>query len=112
VLTNVTKGMPAYEEELFGPVASVTRADSENAAIATVNDSAFGLGGGVITGDIARGERIAAEIESGKCVRQRQCPLRSAAAVQRRQAKWLWTRAFALRHQGIRQYQDGCGGLA
>jgi hypothetical protein len=58
-------GMPAYEEELFGPVASVIRADSENAAIATANDSAFGLGGGVITGDIARGERIAAEIESG-----------------------------------------------
>jgi succinate-semialdehyde dehydrogenase / glutarate-semialdehyde dehydrogenase len=65
VLTNVTKGMPAYEEELFGPVASVIRVDSENAAIATANDSAFGLGGGVITGDIARGERIAAEIESG-----------------------------------------------
>jgi hypothetical protein len=65
VLTIMTKGMPAYEEELFGPVASVIRADSENAAIATANDSAFGLGGGVIIGDIARGERIAAEIESG-----------------------------------------------
>src|ERR1700726_4984934 len=47
-----------------------------------------------------------------QCVRQRQCPLRSAVAVRRRQAKWLWTRAFALRHQGIRQYQDSCGGLA
>jgi succinate-semialdehyde dehydrogenase / glutarate-semialdehyde dehydrogenase len=58
-------GIPAYEEELFNPVASVIRADSKNAAIATANDSALGLGGGVITGDIARGERIAAEIESG-----------------------------------------------
>jgi succinate-semialdehyde dehydrogenase/glutarate-semialdehyde dehydrogenase len=65
VLTNVTKGMPAYEEELFGPVASVIRVDSEDAAIATANDSVFGLGGGVITGDIAHGERIAAGIESG-----------------------------------------------
>jgi succinate-semialdehyde dehydrogenase/glutarate-semialdehyde dehydrogenase len=65
VLTNVTKGMPAYEEELFGPVASVIRVGSEDAAIATANDSVFGLGGGVITRDIARGERIAAEIESG-----------------------------------------------
>jgi succinate-semialdehyde dehydrogenase/glutarate-semialdehyde dehydrogenase len=65
VLVNVTKGMPAYEEELFGPVASVIRVGNENAAIATANDSIFGLGGGVITRDIARGERIAAEIESG-----------------------------------------------
>jgi succinate-semialdehyde dehydrogenase/glutarate-semialdehyde dehydrogenase len=67
VLTNVRKGMPAYDEELFGPVASVIRVDNEDAAIATANDSIFGLGGGVITRDIARGERIAAEIESG-CV--------------------------------------------
>ena len=67
VLTNVRKGMPAYDEELFGPVASVIRIDNEDAAIATANDSIFGLSGGVITRDIARGERIAAEIESG-CV--------------------------------------------
>jgi succinate-semialdehyde dehydrogenase/glutarate-semialdehyde dehydrogenase len=65
VLTKVTKGMPAYAEELFGPVASVIRVDNEDAAIAAANDSVFGLGGGVITGDIARGERVAAEIESG-----------------------------------------------
>jgi succinate-semialdehyde dehydrogenase/glutarate-semialdehyde dehydrogenase len=48
-------------------VASVIRVDHEDAAIATANDSIFRLGGGVITRDIARGERIAAEIESG-CV--------------------------------------------
>jgi succinate-semialdehyde dehydrogenase / glutarate-semialdehyde dehydrogenase len=65
VLTDVRKGMPAYDDELFGPVASVIRVDNEDAAIATANDSVFGLGGGVITRDIARGERIAAEIESG-----------------------------------------------
>jgi succinate-semialdehyde dehydrogenase/glutarate-semialdehyde dehydrogenase len=65
VLTKVTKGMPAYAEELFGPVASVIRVDNEDAAIAAGNDSVFGLGGGVITGDIARGERVAAQIESG-----------------------------------------------
>jgi succinate-semialdehyde dehydrogenase/glutarate-semialdehyde dehydrogenase len=65
VLTNVIKGMPAFDEELFGPVASVIRVDNEDAAITTANDSVFGLGGGVITRDIARGERIAAEIESG-----------------------------------------------
>src|ERR1700726_141032 len=65
VLTKVTKGMPAYAEELFGPVGSVIRVDNEDAAIAAANDSVFGLAGGVITGDIARGEGVAAEIESG-----------------------------------------------
>ena len=65
VLTNVAKGMPAYDEELFGPVAAVIRVADEQAAIATANDSVFGLGGGVITRDTARGERVAAEIDSG-----------------------------------------------
>ena len=67
VLTNVMKGMPAYDEELFGPVASVIRVDNDDDAIAAANDSAFGLGGGVITRDAARGERVAAALESG-CV--------------------------------------------
>jgi succinate-semialdehyde dehydrogenase/glutarate-semialdehyde dehydrogenase len=66
VLTDVRKGMPAYEEELFGPVASVIPVRNEEEAIAVANESSFGLGGGVITRDLARGERIAAEeIDSG-----------------------------------------------
>ena len=66
VLTNVRKGMPAYEEELFGPVAAIIPTRGEAEAIATANDTVFGLGGGVITRDLARGERIAEdEIESG-----------------------------------------------
>lgn len=68
VLTEVKKGMPAYEEEMFGPVAAIIPVRDEEAAIAVANDSAFGLGGAVLTRDLARGERIAAErIESG-CV--------------------------------------------
>jgi succinate-semialdehyde dehydrogenase/glutarate-semialdehyde dehydrogenase len=68
VLTDVRRGMPAYEEELFGPVAAIISVKDEEEAIATANDSAFGLGGGVITRDLAHGEHIAAErIESG-CV--------------------------------------------
>ena len=66
VLTDVHRGMPAYEEELFGPVASIIPAQDEEQAIAVANDTVFGLGGGVITQDLARGERIAADrIESG-----------------------------------------------
>jgi succinate-semialdehyde dehydrogenase/glutarate-semialdehyde dehydrogenase len=66
VLTDVMKGMPAHDDELFGPVAAVIPVRDEAAAIAVANDSAFGLGGAVITRDLARGERIAAElIESG-----------------------------------------------
>jgi succinate-semialdehyde dehydrogenase/glutarate-semialdehyde dehydrogenase len=66
VLTDVRKGMAAYGEEMFGPVAAVIAARDEAEAIAIANDSDFGLGGGVITSDVARGERIAAEeIEAG-----------------------------------------------
>jgi succinate-semialdehyde dehydrogenase/glutarate-semialdehyde dehydrogenase len=66
VLTDVRKGMPAYQEELFGPVAAVIPVKDEAQAIETANDSVYGLGGAIITGDRAHGERIAAElIESG-----------------------------------------------
>ena len=66
MLTDVSKGMPAFDEEVFGPVAAVVPAKDEEQAIAMANDTAFGLGGGVFTRDLARGEHIAAElIDSG-----------------------------------------------
>jgi succinate-semialdehyde dehydrogenase/glutarate-semialdehyde dehydrogenase len=66
VLTNVTPGQPAHDEEVFGPVAAIISARDEADAIRIVNDSRFGLGGGILTQDLARGERIAAEeLESG-----------------------------------------------
>ena len=52
---------PAHDDELFGPVAAIIRAKDEADAIRIANDSAFGLGSGVLTTDLARGERIAAE---------------------------------------------------
>ena len=68
VLTNVTKGMPAYDDELFGPVAAIIGVPDEKAAIRVANDSVFGLGAAVFTQDIARGERIAAhELAAGCC---------------------------------------------
>jgi succinate-semialdehyde dehydrogenase/glutarate-semialdehyde dehydrogenase len=66
VLTDVKSGVPAFEEEIFGPVASVIVANDERDAIAIANDSEFGLGSAVITRDLDRGRRIAAhELESG-----------------------------------------------
>ena len=66
VLADVGKGMAAYEEELFGPVAAVIPVKDEEAAIAVANGSIFGLGGSILTGDRERGERIARErIEGG-----------------------------------------------
>jgi succinate-semialdehyde dehydrogenase/glutarate-semialdehyde dehydrogenase len=61
VLSGVVAGMPAHDEEVFGPVAAVIEAKDEADAIRIANDSPFGLGSGVLTGDIARGERIATE---------------------------------------------------
>jgi succinate-semialdehyde dehydrogenase / glutarate-semialdehyde dehydrogenase len=68
VLTDVAKGMPAYDEELFGPVAAVIPVRDEAQAIAAANDSAFGLGAAVITGSRTHGERIAAELIDAGCV--------------------------------------------
>jgi succinate-semialdehyde dehydrogenase/glutarate-semialdehyde dehydrogenase len=66
VLTGVAAGMAAHDEEVFGPVAAVIEARDEADAIRIANDSPFGLGSGVLTGDPARGERIAAdELDAG-----------------------------------------------
>jgi succinate-semialdehyde dehydrogenase / glutarate-semialdehyde dehydrogenase len=65
VLTNVKPGMPAYDEELFGPVAAIIAARDEDDAIRIANDSVFGLGGAVFTKDPARGERVARRMEAG-----------------------------------------------
>jgi succinate-semialdehyde dehydrogenase/glutarate-semialdehyde dehydrogenase len=68
VLTEVKKGMPAYDEELFGPVAAIIPVADEGEAIRVANDSSFGLVAAVFTQDLARGERIAAEeLEAGSC---------------------------------------------
>jgi len=65
VLTDVKPGMPAYDEELFGPVAAIIAARDEADAVRIANDSVFGLGAAVFTKDLARGERIARELEAG-----------------------------------------------
>ena len=68
VLTEVRPGMPAYDEELFGPVAAIVGASDETDAVRIANDSVFGLGAAVFTQDVARGERLARdELEAGAC---------------------------------------------
>jgi len=65
VLTKVKPGMPAYDEELFGPVAAIIEAQDEDDAVRIANDSIFGLGAAVFTRDLARGERVARRLEAG-----------------------------------------------
>ncbi|PTW50975.1 NAD-dependent succinate-semialdehyde dehydrogenase [Rhodovulum kholense] len=61
VLTDVAPGQPAYDEELFGPVASVIRARDDEDAMRIANDSRFGLGGGIFSRDEARARKLAKE---------------------------------------------------
>lgn len=68
VLTNVTPGMPAFDEELFGPVAALIKAKDEADAIRLANLTVFGLGAAVFTRDNENGERIAREeLFAGNC---------------------------------------------
>lgn len=68
VLTNVTPGMPAFDEELFGPVAALIKAKDEADAIRLANLTVFGLGAAVFTRDIKNGEQIAREeLFAGNC---------------------------------------------
>ena len=68
ILTNVRPGMPAFDDELFGPVISMIVAEDEADAIRLANQSRYGLGAAVFTRDLLRGTRIATEeIEAGSC---------------------------------------------
>ncbi|MCX8104725.1 MAG: NAD-dependent succinate-semialdehyde dehydrogenase [Ignavibacterium album] len=68
VLADVKPGMPAFDEELFGPVAAIVKAENENDAIRLANQTVFGLGASVFTRDIRRGEKIAKEkLNAGSC---------------------------------------------
>jgi len=68
ILTNISEDMPAYKEELFGPVATVIKVKDEKEAIEVANDTSFGLGAAVFSGDVDHAEKIAAnELEAGCC---------------------------------------------
>jgi succinate-semialdehyde dehydrogenase/glutarate-semialdehyde dehydrogenase len=65
ILDRVRPGIRAYKDELFGPVASVIRAQDAAEAVRIANDTDFGLGGSVWTQDISRGEAIARQLQCG-----------------------------------------------
>ena len=65
ILDRVTAEPRAYHEELFGPVATVIRAASEEDALRIANDTRFGLGSSIWSRDIARAEQLAAHIQAG-----------------------------------------------
>jgi succinate-semialdehyde dehydrogenase/glutarate-semialdehyde dehydrogenase len=65
LLVGVDKGMPVFDQETFGPVAAVVRAQDESHAVRLANESVFGLGASLWTGDGVRARRLAKEIEAG-----------------------------------------------
>jgi succinate-semialdehyde dehydrogenase/glutarate-semialdehyde dehydrogenase len=68
ILTNVKPGMPAFDDELFGPVIAIILADNEDEAINLANTSRYGLGAAVFTRDLERGKYIATQlIDVGSC---------------------------------------------
>jgi succinate-semialdehyde dehydrogenase/glutarate-semialdehyde dehydrogenase len=65
ILTDVTPGMRAYDEELFGPAAVVYKVASEDEAVELANNSRFGLGAAVFSSDLDRARSVAERIEAG-----------------------------------------------
>lgn len=65
LLTNVTKGMPVYDEEVFGPVMPIILFKTEVEAIKIANDTRYGLGSTIFTTDMNRAKRLISKIDAG-----------------------------------------------
>jgi succinate-semialdehyde dehydrogenase/glutarate-semialdehyde dehydrogenase len=65
LLLNVQPGMPAFDEETFGPLFSITRVNGEEEAIALANNSRYGLGGNIWTKDLEKGIMLSKKLNSG-----------------------------------------------
>ncbi len=65
VLSNVKKGMPVYDEEVFGPVLAIIAVDSDKEAIRVANDTPYGLGSSLFTKDIDLAKKLIPQLEAG-----------------------------------------------
>jgi succinate-semialdehyde dehydrogenase/glutarate-semialdehyde dehydrogenase len=65
ILIDVEPGMPVFDEEVFGPVASVIKVDNVEQALEAANNSRYGLGASIWTQDQTKGQALAARVESG-----------------------------------------------
>ncbi|GLB46333.1 succinate-semialdehyde dehydrogenase [Philodulcilactobacillus myokoensis] len=65
ILSNISQKNPAYYQEFFGPVAQFYVAKNDDDAIRIANDSNYGLGGSILTGDHKRGAKMASKIDTG-----------------------------------------------
>ncbi|WP_462399411.1 NAD-dependent succinate-semialdehyde dehydrogenase [Lacticaseibacillus pantheris] len=65
VLTGIGRDNPVFNQELFGPVASIYHVDTEEEAVALANDSSYGLGSVVFSQDADRADRVARQLEAG-----------------------------------------------
>ncbi|MDO4694911.1 MAG: NAD-dependent succinate-semialdehyde dehydrogenase [Eikenella sp.] len=65
VLTDISRDNPAYFEEFFGPVAQLYVVENDDEVVALANDSHYGLGGTIFSGDVERAKRLASRIETG-----------------------------------------------
>jgi len=66
MLVDVAPGMPVFDEETFGPIAAVVRAKDAEHALQLANDTEYGLGGSIWTGDVAKGEAMARRMVTGQ----------------------------------------------
>jgi succinate-semialdehyde dehydrogenase/glutarate-semialdehyde dehydrogenase len=65
ILADVTPEMTVYAEETFGPVLSIYKVRSDDEAIRLANESRYGLNFAVVTGNVRRGEQVAAQLQAG-----------------------------------------------
>jgi aldehyde dehydrogenase family protein len=107
VITDITRDMRMFTEEVFGPVAGVYRADSINEAIELANATSDGLGANAWTDDPQEQQRLVDELDAGAVFINGDGHLIPAAAVRRRQELRLPTRAVRRRDPRILQPQVG-----